>query len=394
MKVAYSFPGNLYGPGRGYIAHWGVDELARRGWLACAHNAYYEGEPPRPAWMRNHTGLTLFAKMLRRAAGTLRIPLPADYETLVRDGLFDRLVAWQLPRADAVYGWSGGSLRTFTQARRQGIPCVLENPTSHVALQERILHEEAGRHGIQAPPVSAAVRRRVEREYALADRIVVPSEFAHASLEAEGVPREKLVLLPYGVDTGRFTPAPAEEAAREPFRVLFMGEVGLRKGAVYLLRAWERLDLPGARLSLVGPLRPEIRRLAGDILARPDVEAAGFDYDNAAWYRRSHVFVLPSLEDGYGLVVTEAMASGLPVIVTDRTGARDAVRDGETGFVIASGDVEALADRIRTLFEDQGLRERMGRAALAAAQGLSWAPYAQGVAETLAQAAAARERGR
>jgi glycosyltransferase involved in cell wall biosynthesis len=156
-----------------------------------------------------------------------------------------------------------------------------------------------------------------------------------------------------------------------PLRVLFVGEAGLRKGLPYLLAAFDALEMP-ARLRLVGPVDKRLVRAVGGL---PDgVEAVGVKTGEAleAEFRDADVFVLPSVEDGYGVVTTEALAAGLPVIVSANCGSADAVREGVNGYVVPARDAKALHDRLEALLGDADLRLRMGAAAISSVQRWSW----------------------
>jgi rhamnosyl/mannosyltransferase len=187
---------------------------------------------------------------------------------------------------------------------------------------------------------------------------------------------DKCHVIPYGVDLLRFAPTPAMLARAAEFRrqygprlVLFSGRLVYYKGAQYLVRAMSRV--PDAHLVVVGkgPLLPELQALAGaagtanvsfvPYLAEPDF---------VAMYQASDLFVLPSVEnsEAFGIVQIEAMACGKPVITANLpTGVTYVNRHDETGLVVPPRDVEALATAIRTLLDDDDLRQRLGRAAQA-----------------------------
>jgi glycosyltransferase involved in cell wall biosynthesis len=168
-----------------------------------------------------------------------------------------------------------------------------------------------------------------------------------------------------------------ERAPDRTPRILFVGAVGGRKGVPYLLEAFGSLRPAAggrkrAELRLVGPVDARFVRAIGGL---PDgVEAAGVKTGDAlaAEFRDADVFVLPSVEDGFGVVTTEAMAAGLPAIVSENCGSADAVRDGVNGFVVPARDASALRDRIERLLADGELRARMGAAAASSVRGWSW----------------------
>jgi glycosyltransferase involved in cell wall biosynthesis len=225
---------------------------------------------------------------------------------------------------------------------------------------------------------------------ALVERFLTVSRFSADNLAA---PAERTRVIYGGADPERFRPAPdGAEAARDG--VLFLGRLTPHKGIDRLLRA-----LPeGASLTVAGsgghdPLPPErgypelLRRLAADRRVRFTGPVA--DADLPALYRRAAVFVLPTVErtcygrpvpvtELLGLSVLEAMASGTPVVASRTGGVPEVVRHGETGFLVAPGDVDDLRRRIDLLLRDRSLARRMGQAARAAVlERFTWERTAQ-----------------
>jgi starch synthase len=262
---------------------------------------------------------------------------------------FDEAVGRLLHRLQGlriVHAFEGSGLATLRSAKSLGITTVLDVPSAHEYLR-----------GLDAlGSQSNLARARAERE--LADIILAPSDYVIQCLVEHGVNREKIFKVPYGVDHVRFSPSVGSRDHKDPFRVLYVGAIRLQKGVRYLLEAWRALDLLNAELVLVG--RPDD---AGRLMLR-EFEAycnwAGEvpKYAVDQWFKESDVLVLPSLADSWGLVVTEAMACGLPVITTVNTGAP--VRDGIDGFVVPPRDVAALRDKIKFLYENPEARRNMG----------------------------------
>jgi glycosyltransferase involved in cell wall biosynthesis len=203
---------------------------------------------------------------------------------------------------------------------------------------------------------------RVEREYRLADRIRVPSVWAKNTLTARGVPDEKAHHLNQTVNLERFRPAEAHPPSDGPLRVCYVGSLDLRKGFVYLLRAIREVGAKHIQLRIVGATGD---RDCAALFAR---ERAGLQVDSAPGdplpvYRQSELFVLPTLEDGLGMVALEAQACNLPVIVTDEAGAKECVRPGDTGWIVPSGNVDALAAALQDAMDRRKELPEMGRTA-------------------------------
>ncbi len=181
------------------------------------------------------------------------------------------------------------------------------------------------------------------------------------------------------MDTSRFRPL--DEVPFHPFRALFVGQVGIRKGVPYLLEAWQRLSWRDAELWLVGRVSRNASPSWRVTRALPGLCLIGHLDDPVEAYRQADVFVFPSIEEGSALVTYEALACGLPVVTTPNAGS--VVRDGVEGFVVPIRDVEALAERIEQLRSDERLRQEMRKAARARAEGFTWERYGDGLASTL-----------
>lgn len=285
---------------------------------------------------------------------------------------FDRAVAHELPPADAVLGIYGSAALTLRAGRANGLLTVLNFVNSHPAEQNRYLRQLAGLRGPSHELVPERVARRVEHELALADLVLVPSRFVANQLLEHGLPRARIAIIPYGVDLGAFSPD-ADRPPNDRVCCVYVGQMSHRKGIPILLRAARTLQ--NVRFVLAGPVvTPSVLRgLPQNVRWMGPLSHA----DVATLMREADVFVLPAVEDSYGLVVTEAMASGLPVVVTDHAGASEIIAPGLNGLVVPAGDHTALAAALRRLADDADLRSRMGAAGRSrVASGLSWGQYA------------------
>lgn len=285
---------------------------------------------------------------------------------------FDRMAACSLGPCTVVNAWCSTALRTIQTAHGRGIPVVLESASAHAETQAELIREEMRRWGrdLDRIALSDAVIARAVREYAEADVIIVNSQFALRTFIARGVPAEKVVAVPYAVDETQ--PVERRQHDGRP-RILYVGGCSLRKGVPYLLEAWTSLRTR-AELRLVGAPNQRLLRRLG---AGPGVVVTGHKTGAALAeeYASADIFVLPSVEDGYGLVTIEAMQAGLPVIVSDHAGSSELVRDGVDGFVVPARDSAALRDRIQQLVDDPRLRRSMGASARERATARTWDDY-------------------
>lgn len=298
---------------------------------------------------------------------------------------FDRCVAGMLDPSTTLVAQYGASLESFAQTRRQNGRTILDYPIARFDFAYELLAEEAelrpefadtifGRHALTP---TAEHLSRMTTEVELADLVVVGSRFAAESFSGIVDP-DRLAVVPYGVDSSKFRPS-VNPRSSGPLQVLFAGQLTQRKGIAYALEAIELLD-PGAfQLTLVGPMigsgrglgrhKARFRRLSAvPPQSMPDV------------YSSADVLILPSIVEGSAVVVLEAMAAGLPVIVTPNVGA-DAVRDGNEGFVVPIRAPEAIAERLKLLASDRELCLRMGKAARTRAEACGWPRFHKRIRE-------------
>jgi glycosyltransferase involved in cell wall biosynthesis len=288
---------------------------------------------------------------------------------LIRDNLYDWLARRHVDGGDVFHVFNHFGLYSMRRARQLGMRTLVERDSAHPVVQDRLLRDEYERYGLRLPGANRMLIGKHVREYEEADMIIVPSGFVWRTMVAQGVPEAKLRQVPLGFAPERFTPAPGGKPD-DTFRIVFVGAISLQKGVQYLLEAFRRLSLPDAELVLVGGIFPDSRaflpRYAGlyrHVGYVPQEQLLEL-------YNAASVFVLPSLQDGFGMVVYEAGACGVPAIVSENVGAT--IRDGQDGFVVPIRDPDALADRLLRLYRDEDLRREMGRSARSYAHRFTW----------------------
>jgi glycosyltransferase involved in cell wall biosynthesis len=280
--------------------------------------------------------------------------------------LCDQLWSRWIPQCNVFHAWSGLCLAGLSVAKRQGAITLLENAARHPRHWHFAGVGECQRFGInpreRSTVLPAMLIRRIEQEYEICDRIIVPSRLAQRSLAEFGLGDKTVVVTP-GVDTDSFypRPTPREESV---FRVCFVGRVELAKGAGYLLQAWKRLALAKAELLLVGQVKPEMNSL---LRTHADASVRMVGHLPPAklpdLYRNSDLFAFPSVNEGLAQVLFEAMSSGVPIVASDHSGADDLITNGIEGFVVPVRDVDRLAEAISWCYEHREETRAMGRAA-------------------------------
>lgn len=284
--------------------------------------------------------------------------------------LADRLISGWIASCKIFHSCTSICLASLHAASRQGAVTLVENATWHPREWNKVEIEESRRFGVNSRDsdgnLGEGMLRRMEREFDECDRIVVPSVVAQQSFAEHGYGK-KTVVVEIGVDADFFSPrARIAETPPETFRVCYVGRVEFAKGVAYLLEAWNRLGLAGAELVLVGEVKPQMKSLLKGCAER-GVRLTGIlpRSEVARCYRESSVFVLPSLNEGFGQVLLEAMATGLPVVATDRTGASDCMEHGKEGLIVPGRNVDALADAILWCYQHREESQAMGKAARA-----------------------------
>ncbi len=280
--------------------------------------------------------------------------------------------------ADIFICFAGVSLDAIKIAKDKGMITILERGSSHRIYQQNILKEEYLKTNTFTNldfSQNEEVFQRELIEYDLVDFISIPSSFVKRTFIEQNISNDKLIINPYGVNLDEFKQIPKEDNV---FRIIFAGGGSLRKGYHYLLQAFSELSLSNCELWHLGSINDEIKPFLKKfnnknwILKGHIPQKELFKY-----YSQGSVFVLPSLEDGFGMVIFQAMACGLPVILSENTGGYDAItKDGEEGFVIPIRDVEAIKEKIWYLYNNQDIAREMGqKAKIKVSNGFSWEDY-------------------
>ena len=264
--------------------------------------------------------------------------------------------------------------------------CIVEEVNSHVLHAHQLVLDEYLKLGLLPSEFMHPydVRKRLD-SYQISDYILCPSTFVKRSFIQHGISASKIIVNPYGMAAVINEPLLDPRREDDVFRVLYVGQINIRKGLSYLVDAFKLIEHPRKELVIVGPMT-SVTGLERTFI--PDnVLFAGVLKGNKlqAEYHRASVFVLPSVEEGMALVLGEALSSGLPIVATTNTGAEDIISSGEHGFIVPPCDKQAIADALQVLIDDPGLLERMKDSCMRKASTVStWSEAANSLIAILA----------
>lgn len=323
---------------------------------------YHPGIPTR---MVNHWTANAMARRLRGG-----IEAGSDYEGFIEEGSwFSQKIRDRLSRGEVspctLFSYDTSAQELFQWAKPEGF-CLVLDQMDPGRIEAELLAEEREKWPGWEPAAGRAPEAYHERrsaEWELADKIIINSDWSRNALIQQGVPQEKLVVLPlvYEADTGIPNRKNLQSERSGPLRALFLGQVNLRKGVPYLFEA-ARLLGSAVEVTIVGPV--QVSQLAIDS-APSNVRFTGAvsRSDVASYYQNADVFVLPTLSDGFAITQLEAMAYGLPVIATPHCG--KVVTGGEDGLIVPARDGAALAAAIEKLGANREDVRAMSEKALA-----------------------------
>lgn len=312
------------------------------------------------------------APILRKIAEKVLRRKQAKFFEYIGYSLFDRYVAKQLPavRSGAVIAYENSALHTFQAAKKLGMITVLDAASIHHQAQDR-LHSY-----VESDTLHHKINTIKDEEILLADYIVTVSDLAKQTYVDAGVPADKVFSLMIGSDIDLFVPV-TDGTEDERITFIFVGSIIMRKGVDTLLAAFDKVYAQhrNARLRFMGGAGEAFPLLNKHLSHAITYGGLVSQAQLVKEYQKADCFVLPSLNDSYGMVVAEALACGVPVIVSEMVGAKDLVRDGENGWIIPVHDVDALAERMRWCIEHRNILKQMRSKARESSLSATWHAY-------------------
>jgi glycosyltransferase involved in cell wall biosynthesis len=368
VRVLFSFPLRLGTSRICGIAWQQVNGLAAAG----ADVTVFPASIAKPV----HSGVRVSPTLAR---GSLRLPY-RFVGGMRAVALHDRIVARRIEKLahqiDIIHAWPTGALETLRTAARLGIPTVLERCNAHTRFAMEVVQKECDRLGVTLPPdhehaYNDEKLRKEEEEYALATRLLCPCDFVVKTFLERGFANGRLARHIYGYDEKVYYPTTESKDPKRPLTMLFVGVCAVRKGVHYALEAW--LRSPASKdgiFSIAGEFLPEYQEKLQGMLAHPSVRVLGHRNDVPELMRESDILVLPSIEEGFGLVIAEAIASGCVPLASEAC--TEICDHMKTGLIHKVADVDTLTQHITMLHEDRALLEQLRANGLRAAPSFTW----------------------
>ena len=287
---------------------------------------------------------------------------------------------------EAVYAYEDGAIHTFTKAKELGIVCLYDLPIGYWKSARQLLQNELEKNPEWADTItgfkdSLEKLARKDRELTMADQIFVASSFTKKTLKKYKGTLAPIKVIPYG-----FPPVINDKTylplKRRKLKVLFVGGLSQRKGISYLFDAVKGLK-EQVSLTVVGKKAiPNCKALNKALEEHNYITS--LPHQEVLECMQSHdVLVFPSLFEGFGMVITEAMSQGVPVITTDRTAGPDLITHGKDGWLVATASSEAIRNVLSELLENPSLLKTAGQAALEKAKSRPWSVYGNELARAL-----------
>jgi len=291
-----------------------------------------------------------------------------------------RLSTW---KPDVIIGYEKSCIDTFTAAKRKNIMTVLDLSQVHADFIKQLRNDHPFFSDVTGSlELFDKINQQKKAEYALADHIIALSEFAKHTLLQYGIAPHKVSVANLGFNPQQFTIKEYKPA--QQLRLVYVGIVTLRKGIQLLIDLMQQCQHMDITLTVIGP-RGDASHLLNNNSNYPNIRYIEYLHHDelVKELQQSDVFVLPSFLDSWAAVAIEAMACGLPAILSDQTGAMDAI-DDSCGIVVKTGDEQALKDAIMHFYNNRQLLESMGRNAHAKAQQYTWKHYHQRIQTIIA----------
>lgn len=344
-----------------------------------------------PANIRNLTSNRPTKEILRLVLQKLNHTKYTHHET----GLFcidkvykdlDKYVARNIKRETIVYSFEDGALENFRIAKTKGVDCFYDLPIGYWRAMRDLLEEERIKNPEWASTMETFKDSEVkllkkDKEIALADHIFVASSFTKKTLELYPGMTPEISVIPYGFPPV-FEQRKYQRLRNRKLKILFVGGLSQRKGISYLFEAMKVLK-ERVSLTVVGKEPVKNCKILYKNLEEHQWISALSHAEILETMRNNDVLIFPSLFEGFGLVITEAMSQGTPVITTNRTCGADLISNEIDGWIISPGSTTAIVEKINEILEDPLSVEKVGKMAMVKARTRPWKVYGEEMVEAI-----------
>lgn len=305
---------------------------------------------------------------------------------ILQTKLYSNWVARELPDCNTYIGISGSGLKAGKLAKSRGSGYIMDRGSTNIRHANDILNEEHLKWGLRWHPIHPWLMENEEAEAEEANIITVPSHFVKDTFINYGTNPAKIRVVPYGVSLKEFYQVGVPPI--NVFRLVFVGQVSIRKGFPYLLKAFKKFQHPNKELIVVGNVQKEIKDLIAKIGCKNVSFIGTVSRSKVKEYlSTAHALVLPSIEEGLALVQAQAMACGCPVIATPNTGAETLFTNNKEGLIIESRNVNALVEAFTKIADIPNLYKEMSEASIKKAISLGgWEEYAKNIVDVAREA--------
>jgi len=328
--------------------------------------------------------LRLILKKMNYSKYTKHETGPFCIDSVYKD--LDRYVAGKLIDETIVYSFEDGALENFKKAKSKGIKCLYELPIGYwramrdLLDKERILNPEWA-ITMETFKDSKIKLQRKDEEIELSDHIFVASSFTKKTLEYYSGKLPSISVVPYGFPPV-FEKRKYQAINGRKLKLLFVGGLSQRKGISYLFKAMEVLA-DKVELTIVGQEPVKDCKILYQNLENHRWISALSHSEILKTMRNNDILIFPSLFEGFGLVITEAMSQGTPVITTNRTCGADLIENDIDGWIVPAGSSDAIVDRVNKILNDPSCLERVGKMAMRKAKTRPWNVYGEEMVDAI-----------
>jgi len=303
----------------------------------------------------------------------------------IADSLFNH----KIKGVTGIYAYENGAYHSFRRAKELGLKCYYELPSVHWRKVHDLLKPQYEKHTqwrntLNVFNDTGEKRMRKDEELLMADKIIVPSSFMLKTLSA--FPKSNLItktkLIPYGFPEVSASVLNREVKKDKRIRLLFVGNLSLQKGIINLFEAVKGFE-KFIELTLVGAMPLKRCLVLENELQNHNYLGTLSNPDVLKIMRKNDVLVFPTLADSFGLVISEAMSQGLPVLTTERSAGPDFIESGVNGWLFEAGNTEDLKYKIEYLISKPGVINEASLKAIETAKNRPWSVYRKELVETI-----------